>query len=436
MKFFGVVLGLKKDKFSKGLNEAGNEVKKFKEKTRGAGGGLFSDLKSNIAGALAAFTIGDIVERADAIQDLGERFNVPVEALQKIGLVAEQEGSSLESVAAAMNKVTIAQSQALEGNQQMRDHFAALGVTLEDLQTMSPDQLMAKIGKSSMNAANMVAVMGRNALELRNTLASLDGAKPEGVISKEDIAAIAQAKDEMMDLWRTMQAMAGYLLGKFAGAFSSGLQNAKEFFGYLGALSAGGGLEGARAERERMRAEYNAKNNKESKPDGPAAIKKTPDELNREKAENDHNQRMNDAFKERDDKLQKISMDKDQAALDRAKKFSSLDTEQRVDARRQERQERNDDRRGESRFMRDKEREFLKGNMSPSEKERERARNAAKEALQKLKDEKDPAKKAEDELKKKIEESEKKRDDAIKKFSDAHEEIKQILEDKLVQVPT
>jgi hypothetical protein len=146
----------------------------------------------------------EIVEYGSRIQDLAERFNVSTTALQQFGNAAELNGSSLEGMAKGFNKLAISVSQALGGNEQIVNSFAALGITLDDLRSLSPEELMLKIGKSTMNAADFVKVFGRNANELRPVLAGLaDGTiELSDAIDADLIRKLDEADDALRSFWQ------------------------------------------------------------------------------------------------------------------------------------------------------------------------------------------------------------------------------------------
>lgn len=145
----------------------------------------FSGIKSQLTGLFAAGAIEEgirgIVEYGAHVQDLSNRFGVSTTAIQQFGHAAELNGSSLDAVAQGFGKLEVAQAKALGGNQDIIKAFSGLGVSVDDLRNLSPEQIMLKIGSSSLNAADLVAVLGRSALQLRTTLAGLaDGTQQLG----------------------------------------------------------------------------------------------------------------------------------------------------------------------------------------------------------------------------------------------------------------
>lgn len=192
-------LGLDTRHFKSGLQSALGSASSFGTKMAGVLGASVS-----IAG-LEQF-VSKVVAYGDKIQDLSDRYGVNAEALQKLGNIAETQGSSLEGVAKGFNKLLINSSQALSGNKEMIESFSALGVSVGDLRRLSPEEIMVKIGKSSMDAADLVKVLGKSALELRPTLDGLaKGTLKYGdAISAVDIEKLDRAADLWKKLWQAI----------------------------------------------------------------------------------------------------------------------------------------------------------------------------------------------------------------------------------------
>lgn len=197
----------------------------------------FASVAGNMAklGSIAGLAAGsrELIEYGAKVYDLGQRFGVSTTALQRFGNAAEENGSSLEGVAKGFNKLDIAISKALGGNAQMITAFAALGVTVGDLRTLSPEELMAKIGKSSMNASDMVKVLGKSALELRPTLAGLANGTIEfgEAIDNDMIAKLKEADKVWRQVWNNIRVVAASALGSIIGEVKFITTSVAEMFG-------------------------------------------------------------------------------------------------------------------------------------------------------------------------------------------------------------
>lgn len=190
---------------------------------------------SEIRGQFAtAFAVGSVIEAGKAIfefgahvADLSERLGINSTALQQVTGVAEQYGSSLEGVAAGLNKLEIARSKALSGDEAMAQHFAALNVSLEDLRNLRPEEIINKVGASSLNAADVVAVFGRNGLELVPTFRAIaDGSAPLGKAIDNIIKKFDEADDALKRFGQT-----GRVEGaNFIAGFMDSMKGLKDFF--------------------------------------------------------------------------------------------------------------------------------------------------------------------------------------------------------------
>jgi hypothetical protein len=186
-------------------------------------------LGTNLTQALAAVGLGaeikQVVEYGSKIQDLSDRFGVSAVNLQKFGNVAEKNGASLEAVAKGFRFLEVNQSKALGGNEAMVQSFAALGVSAQELRSLSPEEIMLKIGSSSLNAADVVKVLGKSALELRPTLAGLaDGTLKFGdAISGINISKLDQANDTFKHLKETVTIFVGTVIGSFVTNFQASI---------------------------------------------------------------------------------------------------------------------------------------------------------------------------------------------------------------------
>ena len=200
----------------------------------------FSQLKGNMATGVGV-TVGvagieqgirKVVEYGARIQDLSTRYQVNAESLQRLGNAAELHGSSLEGVAKGFNKLEIAESKALAGSIRQVQAFSNLGITVDDLRKLSPEEIMLKLGNSSMDAADMVAILGRNALELIPTLKGLaDGTIKYGkAISALNIQKLKEADDAWKRLGQDLEIGGGHAVGAIFNLFGELKNRGKESF--------------------------------------------------------------------------------------------------------------------------------------------------------------------------------------------------------------
>ena len=82
----------------------------------------------------------------DALRDMSMRTGASVEALSSLGYVAAQSGTDLGTLEAGMRRMQKVVAAGRDGNKAAAEAFAQLGISLEELGQMTPDQQMLRIG--------------------------------------------------------------------------------------------------------------------------------------------------------------------------------------------------------------------------------------------------------------------------------------------------
>lgn len=115
------------------------------EKARAGVARFGSDMKSSVLGAVGGFVAaGAIIERTFSalnkfgdVGDLSERFKVSAESMQRLAFIAEQTGSSAESMAKGIGKIRLSLADAANGSKEAADVWASAGVSLESVRSGS-----------------------------------------------------------------------------------------------------------------------------------------------------------------------------------------------------------------------------------------------------------------------------------------------------------
>lgn len=110
-------------------------------------------------GGFAAMIKGSI-DAADKLGDLSKSTGIAVETLGGLGFAASQSGSSVEGVGKAVGKLNVHIAEAKSGVPEMVKLFQNVGLSIKDLNTLSPDQVFARIADkfaANTNAANAAA---------------------------------------------------------------------------------------------------------------------------------------------------------------------------------------------------------------------------------------------------------------------------------------
>lgn len=201
-------VGLDKSGFSTGLSALKSEVQSFS-----------SEIKNMLAGGFAAGSIFEglkgAIEKGGMLGDLAEKFGVAGSSIQKLGNSASLSGASVEEVAAALNKAAIKSQEAVGGNEALQASFAKIGLSVSDLASASPEQIMMAFADAMASGsikgqefALAVELMGKSATNLLPMLSQGSSAiqaqgSAMGVWSDETIANLKFADDQIKQLGNT-----------------------------------------------------------------------------------------------------------------------------------------------------------------------------------------------------------------------------------------
>ena len=192
-------IGLETNAFETGLGRLQNKVGSFAKGIGGlvVGAFAFDKLLSAMSNA---------INKGDQLQDLANKFGISASQLQLLGNAAELSGASLESVAAALNKAAV-NAQKASGDKNLAAGFEKIGMSLQDLQKASPQDILMKFADAAASGAISgeefslaVQLMGRSATDLLPTLRQGSDAirtqgEAMGVWSDTTIAALGGASD-------------------------------------------------------------------------------------------------------------------------------------------------------------------------------------------------------------------------------------------------
>lgn len=209
-------LALDASGFDRGLTAAQSSVRKFSKEIGGMIAGAFAFDKI-IQGFSSA------IEKGDQLQDLANRFGLAASGLQEIGNAASLSGSGIDDVAKSMNKLAINAGKAIGGDTGMVKAFENIGLSVQDLKSMSPEDLFFALSRSIQNTQDpLVAfakaqdVAGKSVTSLLETLrmgpdeiAKLGNAM--GVWSNEEIQSLADASDSLKIFQNTFTKIFGQL---------------------------------------------------------------------------------------------------------------------------------------------------------------------------------------------------------------------------------
>mgnify|MGYP000629678798 CR=1 FL=1 len=142
MAIFSLIakLGLDGTNFESGL-------KKSQSMAKGVGREVTATLAAMFAvDKIAQFGLS-IVDAAGQINDLSTRLGVSAEFLQEMQFAAKQSGASIEDVAGAVEKLSIARMKALGGDKKTIENFDKLGVSMEMIKHLGAEDLFKALGE-------------------------------------------------------------------------------------------------------------------------------------------------------------------------------------------------------------------------------------------------------------------------------------------------
>ena len=218
-------LALDASGFDRGLATAQTSVMRFAKTTGGLIAGAFA-LDKIIAGFSSA------IEKGDQLQDIAEKFGVSASKLQLLGNAASVFGSGIDQVSAGLNKLSLAQLKALAGDKGLAETFAEVGISLDELRSMAPEDILLKISDSFASGANegrqfiiVNELLGKAQTDLIKVLnqgsaAIIEQGENIGVYTDEQIASLSALSDSL----KQFQNLASIVFGATATAIMDAVE--------------------------------------------------------------------------------------------------------------------------------------------------------------------------------------------------------------------
>jgi hypothetical protein len=233
-----VEIGANDSALVKGLRSAQEKLKKFGMGLSAVGGGM-SALSSAILGPMAA-SVQVFSSSGDELSKLSDRTGVSVEALSELRHAAGQSDVAVSDLQNGLNKMNKTLGEAATGSSSAIEALAALGLRVEDLQSLSPDMqfeaLAEAIGGIADPALRTKAVMdifgksGANLLPLMTQGAAgvkalRQEARDLGLqVSGADAAAATLYGDTLANLWSVVKDVAFEIGAALAPALTALIQ--------------------------------------------------------------------------------------------------------------------------------------------------------------------------------------------------------------------
>lgn len=190
--------------FQSGLKEAEVSLNSFATK------GL-----EKVKGALvAAFAAEGLIKLGEQVVELSSKFKklsaetgINAEELQRLDHAAKKSSTTLDDLISGIIKMTVSMEKGLQGSQEMRDAFSSLGITLDDLKTLSPQQVFEKLSDAVAasndpvkTAGALSEIFGKNFKELLPLLSKGSEeigrlkAETKNIIPEEALQSVSRLK--------------------------------------------------------------------------------------------------------------------------------------------------------------------------------------------------------------------------------------------------
>ncbi len=248
-------LGDEFDASRKDADQFGDEVKKTGEVTDTAGdkfkkfGSVVKDIGVALGAALAAIgtaTVAagkklfelaqDTANAGDEIDKTSQKLGMSAESYQKWDYVLGQSGVEITSMTTGLKTLTNQIDDAKNGSDKAADRFAKLGISMEDLNSMSREDVFAAVitGMQGMAdstdraalANDLFGKSGQNLTPLFNETAEstqelMQAAEDLGfVMSNDAVKASATFNDSLDTLQRTFSGVKNNIMGELLPGFS------------------------------------------------------------------------------------------------------------------------------------------------------------------------------------------------------------------------
>jgi len=198
-----------------GLSQAQNSIASFAASATKQLAGALS------FGAIAA-GLKSAIDKGDQLQDIAEKFNISASKLQMLGNAAAVYGSGIENVSAGLNKLSLAQQKAVAGDTNLQDTFREVGISMQELKAMSPEDIFLKISDSFASGANdgrqfliVNELLGKAQTDLikvmnQGSAAIIEQGNSMGVWSDETIRQLSEASDAIKTFQNNITIGFGY----------------------------------------------------------------------------------------------------------------------------------------------------------------------------------------------------------------------------------
>ncbi len=236
-----VNLSANTQKFDKNISKSQTGLKSFGTAAMSALNPVTAALTAMAAGAVgvgaAVWGLQSRIGTLAGVADKAAQTGLSGAFLQQLEFAADQSGVSAETLTGGIKKLTVMIGKAGDGSKEASEALASIGLKLEDLQKLSPEQQFEKvaagIGKiptAAGKAAAAVKIFGKSGIEMTTLFAGgldditklMQDAKDIGIgLDDEQLRRVANADDALQKMYAAIGAMVDQVAVGLAPAFEA-----------------------------------------------------------------------------------------------------------------------------------------------------------------------------------------------------------------------
>ncbi len=257
-----------------GANTAGNAMKKVQKDMAGMRGSL-ATLKTIAIGQVFAQLSGAAISAGRSLMAFGQSTSEGIDVLSKLSrrlgltygqmaglkLAGDLAGVGVETIATAATKADVAFVSASNGSKEATAKFTSLGLSMAELQKLSPDQrfaaiadAIAKLPTAAERSAAAIKLFGKSGAELVPLFEegagaikrATDQAKAFGLtLTNAQGLGVEKMKDSFTSAFAAIQGLATQVVSNLAEPISRIIDDFTKFVGESGAVDIGKGISNA-----------------------------------------------------------------------------------------------------------------------------------------------------------------------------------------------
>ncbi len=217
-------------------------------------------LGAALAGAKFTMLITDAIDAADQLNKLSQKVGVTVEALSELQYAGKLADVGTEALGTGLKKLAVNLQEGAAGSKEAQAVFQAVGISVQELGKLSPDQALGRIAEAFSKAADgagktalAVKLFGKSGADLIPLLnqgagglrAAADEARRFGLVVSADTARAAEEFND--NLTRLKSAATGFgttlanevlpMLGQTAKAMADAAKSGGVLWGVIRGIS-------------------------------------------------------------------------------------------------------------------------------------------------------------------------------------------------------